>query len=131
MGGEGQLPLTDNETAGGDIPTVEREGGRTGQAPEGASGAPPAVCHATLRMPAHPRTPARTPGYLKPKIPAAAMLPSLMEEAARSWHREATPAAIAAEIAAGKLWCRPCGAFVPDWFGKDCIAGECPLRGKS
>jgi hypothetical protein len=52
-----------------------------------------------------------------------------MEARAQAWEVSPRPAAeIEAAKAAGKVPCGPCDAWVPAWFGEDCIATRCPLK---
>lgn len=66
-----------------------------------------------------------------PRIDLASA-PSGMEDAARQWEVPPRPAPeVQAAIAAGKVWCGPCDAFVPGWFGNDCISSRCGLKARA
>lgn len=122
---EQEIPDADNATA-------DDRSGCEGSTPEGTSGAVPGgeghsanvdQCRnfSRIALPRAPRRTVKSEPVVAVSVPPSPALPVRMPLA--------EPVAPAPVVCATKVWCGPCAARVPDWFGDGCISGDCPLKG--
>lgn len=119
-----QRIVTDAELPGADVHTADKDSGCEAGPAAVSSGAVPGGHYDPANGPECPKY---VPRAQRIALPATSAMDEMADKG-RTLRAMFGPTRDHGTPAPGKVWCGPCAWHVPEWFGRDCIAGTCPLR---